>query len=150
MANEVFISHSSKDKEVADALCRVLEQNGIRCWIAPRNIVPGVSWAGNIVRAIRDCSLMVLIYSKESNLPQQVANEIDKAFSQNKTIIPFLVDDTPMNKDFDYYLSRKHWLVAYNDYQSAVDLLVKTIASHPAVIVAQAPTATPKFTPKKA
>ncbi len=37
MAHEVFISHSSKDKLTADALCHALEQNGVSCWIAPRD-----------------------------------------------------------------------------------------------------------------
>ena len=44
MAHDVFISHSSKDKQTADAICHYLEQNGIRCWIAPRDILPGEDW----------------------------------------------------------------------------------------------------------
>lgn len=111
----VFISYSSANKGIADATCHILEECGIPCWIAPRNIIPGKTWAGNIVQAIRDCSLMVLIYSEDSNSSSQVANEVDKAFSHGKIIIPFMVDSTPMNDDFDYYLSRKHWLVAYPD-----------------------------------
>ena len=44
--HEVFISYSSKDKTVADAACSVLENKGIRCWVAPRDIVAGVEWGG--------------------------------------------------------------------------------------------------------
>ena len=40
MAHDVFISHSSKDKPIADAICANLEGTGIRCWIAPRDIAP--------------------------------------------------------------------------------------------------------------
>ena len=39
VAYDVFISYSSKDKHVADAVCVALEQHGIRCWLAPRDIV---------------------------------------------------------------------------------------------------------------
>lgn len=113
----VFVSYSSKDKYVADALCHYLEEHHIPCWIAPRDILVGQSWAGAIVKAIRNCSAMVLIYSAESNSSHQVANEIDKAFSYGKTIIPFIIDSTPMNDDLNYYLSRKHWLVAYPNYK---------------------------------
>ena len=88
----IFISYSSKDKYVADALCHYLEEHNIPCWIAPRDILAGQSWAGAIVKAIRECSAMVLIYSAESNTSHQVANEIDKAFSCAKIIIPFIVD----------------------------------------------------------
>lgn len=127
----IFISYSSKDKYVADALCHYLEEHKIPCWIAPRDILAGQSWAGAIVKAIRDCSAMVLIYSADSNTSHQVANEIDKAFSCAKIIVPFIVDSTPMNDDFDYYLSRKHWLIAYPDYKEKLkpllDSLVKLV-----------------------
>ena len=127
----IFISYSSKDKYVADALCHYLEEHNIPCWIAPRDILAGQSWAGAIVKAIRDCSAMVLIYSADSNTSHQVANEIDKAFSCAKIIIPFIVDSTPMNDDFDYYLSRKHWLIAYPDYKDKLkplfDSLIKLV-----------------------
>lgn len=126
----VFISYSSANKAVADAACHILEECGIPCWIAPRNIIPGNTWAGNIVQAIRECSLMVLIYSADSNSSSQVANEVDKAFSHSKTIIPFMVDSTPMNDDFDYYLSRKHWLVAYPDYKEMLMPLVEAVATN--------------------
>lgn len=42
MAHDVFISHSAKDKEAAHGLCAGLEARGLRCWIAPRDIVPGM------------------------------------------------------------------------------------------------------------
>lgn len=126
----VFISYSSANKAIADATCHILEECGIPCWIAPRNIIPGKTWAGNIVQAIRECSLMVLIYSEDSNSSSQVANEVDKAFSHGKTIIPFMVDSTPMNDDFDYYLSRKHWLVAYPDYKEMLMPLAEAVATN--------------------
>ena len=52
MAHDVFISYSSKDKAVADAVCAGLEGRGIACWMAPRDIVPGVDWGAAIIDAI--------------------------------------------------------------------------------------------------
>ncbi|MFL6797219.1 MAG: toll/interleukin-1 receptor domain-containing protein [Xanthobacteraceae bacterium] len=49
MPFDVFISYSQIDKVTADAACATLEAGGIRCWIAPRDIVPGVPWAGAII-----------------------------------------------------------------------------------------------------
>src|ERR1051326_2355713 len=46
---DIFISHSSKDKAAADAVCAALERHGIGCWIAPRDIVPGTDWSAAIV-----------------------------------------------------------------------------------------------------
>lgn len=44
MAHDVFVSYSNKDKPVADAVIAGLENKGIRCWVAPRDITPGSSW----------------------------------------------------------------------------------------------------------
>jgi phage FluMu protein Com len=46
---DVFLSYSSKDKPTADAACAVLEARGLRCWIAPRDIIPGKEWGAAIV-----------------------------------------------------------------------------------------------------
>lgn len=43
--HDVFISYSSKDKKVADAIVADMEQHNIRCWYAPRDIRPGDEWA---------------------------------------------------------------------------------------------------------
>lgn len=128
MEKYVFISYSSNDKLIADAICHFLEENAILCWMAPRDIMPGSTWAGAIIKAIRECAAMLLIYSKNSNDSSQVANEVDKAFSNGKPIIPFMMDSTPLNDDFDYYLSRKHWLVAYPDYRERFTDLLKVVS----------------------
>lgn len=45
MAHDVFISYSTIDKSIADAVCSMLEPNQDRCWIATRDISPGVPFA---------------------------------------------------------------------------------------------------------
>jgi hypothetical protein len=53
---DVFISYSTKDATAAKATCAALEAAKIRCWIAPRDIVPSASWGASIVRAIQSMS----------------------------------------------------------------------------------------------
>ena len=60
---DVFISHSSKDKVIADKMCEALEEKGLKCWIAPRDITPGTEWAVAISDAIATIKVMVVIYS---------------------------------------------------------------------------------------
>ena len=67
MAHDVFISHSSLDKLAADAVCHGLEARGIRCWIAPRDVVPGEFYADAIVHAIDSARLIVLITSRDAS-----------------------------------------------------------------------------------
>jgi hypothetical protein len=35
LVKDAFLSYASPDKEVAFRLCRILEEQGIGCWIAP-------------------------------------------------------------------------------------------------------------------
>jgi hypothetical protein len=59
MHHDVFISHSSKDKDIANTVCEKLEENDIKCWIAPRDIQPGDDWSTTIIRAIKKSKIMV-------------------------------------------------------------------------------------------
>ncbi len=112
MAYDVFISYSSRNQAVADAICHELESSGIRCWYAPRNIGAGQSWAGAIISGIRECRIFVLVFSRDSNISQQVLNEVTNAVRNNSVIIPFRIDSSEMNDDMSYYLSSRHWLDA--------------------------------------
>ena len=109
---DVFVSYSSKNKNVADAIVAEFEKNGIRCWYAPRDIVPGASWVSAITEAIQSAKVQVLVFTDESNVSRQVMNEVAVAFNEGKTIVPFRLTDAKMSGEFEYYLSRVHWLDA--------------------------------------
>lgn len=124
---EVFISYSSLDKNIADAVCHSLEENCITCWIAPRDVIVGQTYPRQIMQAIKCCKVVVLIFSENSNKSEHVENEIDKSFNYGKPIIPFIIDKTEMNDELGYYLGRKHWLIAYPDYREKTRDLVISI-----------------------
>ena len=110
--HDVFISYSSKDKNVADAIVSDLENHGIKCWYAPRDVLPGEGWAAAITEAIQAANIFVLVYTEESNRSHQVTNEVTLAVSAGKTIIPFRLSKSDMNGTLEYYLSSVHWLDA--------------------------------------
>lgn len=112
MAHDVFISHSAKDKPIADAVCATLEMDGIRCWIAPRDIVPGTQWGEAIIDAISMSSVMVLVFSSNANESQQIIREVERAVSKGIPVIPFRVEDVDPNKSLEYFISAPHWLDA--------------------------------------
>uniref|UniRef100_UPI0040574FAB toll/interleukin-1 receptor domain-containing protein n=1 Tax=Alistipes sp. TaxID=1872444 RepID=UPI0040574FAB len=62
----MFISYSSKDPNTVNAICHELEENGIRCWMAPRDIPVGSKYATVINHAIPDAKAVVLIFSERS------------------------------------------------------------------------------------
>lgn len=107
---DIFISHSVVDKELANYLCDAFEANGLSCWIAPRNIVPGTEWADSITNAISDCAVLLVVYSQNSIRSSQVVKEIGMADRKHKYIIPYKIDDTEPEGAFDYYLSGCQWV----------------------------------------
>ncbi|MFI5012410.1 MAG: TIR domain-containing protein [Hyphomicrobiales bacterium] len=112
MAFDAFISYSSKDRRAADAACAVLEAEGIRCWMAPRDILAGADWGASIIEAIDTCRVMVLIFSASANGSLQIRNEIVHAVGQGIPIVPIRIDDVMPTKTLSYYMSAVHWLDA--------------------------------------
>src|SRR5437016_4360058 len=112
MAQDLFISHSARDKVVADAVCAALESAAVRCWMAPRDVRPGRSFAGEITRAIQQSRVMVLIFSAHSNNSEQVLREVQLAVTSHLHIIQFRIEDVRPNDDLTYFLSTPHWLDA--------------------------------------
>src|SRR5213075_1051262 len=112
MAHDVFISHSSSNRTIANAVCAALESIGIRCWIAPRDVLPGRSYSGEITRAIQQSRAFVLIFSEHSNNSEQVLREVQLAANSRLHIVQFRIDPVTPSDDLEYYLSGPHWLDA--------------------------------------
>ena len=112
MASKVFISHSSKDKPIADAICNHLESAGVRCWIAPRDIAFGSDWTEGIMKGIDSCRVFVLVFSEHANSSEHVRREVAKAFSLELAVIPFRTEAVAPNRSLGYFLETVHWLDA--------------------------------------
>ena len=125
----VFISYASKEMEIATKVCSFLEDNGIRCWIAPRNVNAGSNYATQIVSAIKRCSLLVLLASENTNSSGHVSNEVSIAFDNKKSIIPFKIQDFEFTDEYLYFLGRKHWIEAHGDINAGLGVLKRTVLS---------------------
>jgi hypothetical protein len=112
MAHDVFISHSSIDKTTADAVCATLESNGIRCWIAPRDVTPAMEWGLCIVNAIEECRIMVLVFSTNADDSSQIHREVECAVNHGVAILPFRIEDVLPGKALEYFIGDVHWLDA--------------------------------------
>jgi hypothetical protein len=112
VAHDAFISYSSKDKTIADAVCARLEARGIRCWIAPRDVQPGLPYGEEIIDAIHSSRVMVLVLSSHANASAHIPKEIERAVSRGVPVIPLRVEDVTPAKSLDYFISSVHWLDA--------------------------------------
>ena len=125
MAHDIFISYSTKDKVTADAICHILEENKMRCWIAPRNITAGKPYAEEILDAINATKIVVLVFSSNAQESQFVNKEINISFSKNKPILSFKIDESMPQKELEYFLKTNHWLEAYPNPDEVFGTLVK-------------------------
>jgi hypothetical protein len=112
MTHDVFISYSTQDKNIADASCSTLENRKIRCWIAPRDILPSDDYASAIIKAIENSRIMLLVFSKSSNISPYVIREVQVAVSRGIPIIPFRIEDVKPTPSMEFWLGPKHWLDA--------------------------------------
>ncbi len=140
MAHDVFISHSSLDKTTADAVCATLESNGVRCWIAPRDVTPGMEWGECIIDAIEECRIMVLVFTTNANESSQIRREIERAVNHSVAILPFRIEDILPGKALEYFIGNVHWLDALTTPMEAhlqnladtVKMLLARMPSHDA------------------
>ncbi len=131
MEKRIFISHSSKDHAVAEVICNALEANGVKCWIAPRDIPYGSAWAGEISKAISNSSAFLFLSSEKSNASEQVSREIQLAIENSLTIIPIMLDDSKYSDANKYYLATIHCMIEYDaaKIHKLVEDILKTLPS---------------------
>jgi hypothetical protein len=113
VAYDAFISYSTQDKLTADAVCGILESQGIRCWIAPRDIALGADWTESLVEAIEQCPVLVLVFSKHANESHQIKREVNLAIDNGRTVIPVRVEDVMPSKSLKFSININHWLDAF-------------------------------------
>ncbi|HET7800907.1 MAG TPA: toll/interleukin-1 receptor domain-containing protein [Humibacillus xanthopallidus] len=128
MSHDVFICHSSIDRAIANAVCARLEEKKIRCWIAPRDVIPGREFAESIIEAIHASKLTILVFSASSNGSQHVHKEIERSVSAGIPILPFRVEDVTPSPALEYFISDAHWLDALSPpLEQHLDHLVGTV-----------------------
>jgi hypothetical protein len=111
VAHDVFISYAIQDKLIADAVCARLEQTGVRCWIAPRDVGVG-NFPRALAKAIAESRLLVVIVSAHANASPNVAREVHQALKRNVIIVPFRIEDVELEGDLEFLIGITHWLDA--------------------------------------
>jgi len=108
MNYDVYISYASLDKEIADAVCNLLESQGVKCWIAPRDVLPGEEWGRSILKAISSSSLFLLIFSSHSNSSMNVRREIENAIEKSIPVLPYLIERNEPSGEMAFIMSKTH------------------------------------------
>jgi TolB-like protein len=105
---------------VAETVCAALEQAGIRCWVAPRDVMPGTLYADAIVRALNDAKAVVILLTENAVASPHVGKEIERSSSKRRPLIALRLDAAPLTPAFEYFLSESQWIDAQSAGVAAV------------------------------
>lgn len=127
MKYDVFISYSSKDQKIVEALSAYFKQHNIRCFVAYRDIPKGVVWAKAIIDALEESHMMVVVFSDNFNKSDQVDREIELASEDKKPILTFKISNTAFSGAKKYYLKNLNWIDAFPNPREQFGVLVRNV-----------------------
>ncbi len=109
-SHDAFVSYASQDVVVANEIVAALERHRLSCWIAPRDVTPGALYADEIISAINDAKVVVLVLSQHAVSSPHVGKEIERASAKRRPIVTLRVDATPLTRALEYFLSESQWI----------------------------------------
>jgi TIR domain len=93
MPTEVFLSHSSRDRDFATEVVEALRRHGIPVWYSQTNIMGAQEWHDEIGAALRRCNWFVIILSPNILRSTWAKNELLFALNHRRyknKIVPLL------------------------------------------------------------
>jgi hypothetical protein len=111
--SDVFVSYASADREAAFRIVDHLEGQGIRCWVAPRDVSPGMEYGEAIIEAIGGARALVLVLSDHSNESTFVRKEVERAVSKTKPVFPVRIREVTPSGALEFYISSAQWVDAW-------------------------------------
>ncbi len=100
-----FISYSRINKEFATKLTKELRSAGYPVWFDQLDIPTGSRWDDEVEKALRECSIFLIILTPASIASENVKDEIGYAIDHGKRILPILLEncDVPLRlRRFQY------------------------------------------------
>ena len=132
-----FISYASENREKADEICASLEQRGLTCWIAPRNIRAGREYADEIIHGLERSAAVVLVLSEAANTSVFVLREIERAVSKDINVVPVRIEEVTPSPGLELFISGTHWMDVWRGtWDDHMDRLVRDLndSSTPALV----------------
>ena len=92
--NCVFISHVEEDADTAQELAVGLEEAGYTAWFYERDSLPGPPYVTQILQAIAQSVVVIVLVSSDALGSWQVDHDICHAFKTEKAVVPVLIGIT--------------------------------------------------------
>jgi hypothetical protein len=101
LPNEIFVSHSSKNRKFVDRLAVVLRSHGIPFWLSSANLLGAQQWHDEIGAALDRCDWFIVILSKQSVKSEWVKRELVRALNDRRyrdRIVPIRYQDCDIDR----------------------------------------------------
>lgn len=132
---DVFISHSSLDKKIAEEICSCLEKEELNCWISyrARDLQPGRDYTERITEAIDSSKVFLVLLSNHSIASRQVLQEIVLANDRQRfgmrifpVVIDAQLDKEKVHRHAGYVLAGKEF-ADWNEKEARTELIRQII-----------------------
>ncbi|MGQ8364323.1 toll/interleukin-1 receptor domain-containing protein [Glaciecola sp. 1036] len=127
---DVFISHASENRKEAIALCQYLENQGLSCWIAPRNVRVGRDYSEEIIEGVINSKSLILLLSEHVESSNFVKREVERATSYRRKVFTIRLQDVQVPKSIELFLGLPHWVDQWSsDYPERLKGIVAEITN---------------------
>ena len=103
--DSVFVSYARANANDVLPVIEAAKAQGRSFWIDQKGIGAGQSWAGEIVRAIRTASGVVVMCSKAAFESDHIKREIYLADRYRKKLTPVFIEQAEPPEDFEYFFA---------------------------------------------
>ncbi len=124
----IFVSHATLDRAAAERIVAALEQLGLPCWMAPRDIPFGHDYQEEIVVAIESAAAMLVLLSKNSSKSKEIPKETSIASHIGRLMIPVRLDDAEPGTALRYQLTSTQWIDLSSDFDGKIRELAGRLA----------------------
>lgn len=129
--SKIFFSYSRKDSEFVDQLIEKLEARGVDIWVDRGDILAGVAtWRQQIVEAIMECQVFVIVLSPNSIASDNVTKELTLAEQHVKHVLPLVIQKVTIPPSLDYQLAGLHYQTfAEGSYEDNFERLARSLGA---------------------
>jgi TIR domain len=129
--SKIFISYSRSDKSIVDEFIKKLEAAGHPVWVDREGIRGGEQWRQEIVEAIEQNDVFLLVLTNNSIKSDHVRTEVDLAKESHKRIIPVDIQRVVIPTSMKYQLAGLQRINMYRDYEDGFQELLVSLGGTP-------------------
>ncbi len=122
-ASQLFVSYASIDAPVVSKIVEALRDEGITVWRDKDRLLGGSTYGSQIVQAIEQTQVVVVVCSRNSFASQNVRNEVITNWDRGRRVyLPIWIESpTEIPSEMAYWLAGCQWLDLSGHLSSLLD-----------------------------